>query len=100
MLLAVDIGNTGITLGIFDGDTLGPRWRLASDSERTVDEYGILLSQLMERAGKASGRVDSIAIASVVPPLTGIFERACREYLGASGSCMATGRTPLSYLHP
>jgi len=82
MLLAVDIGNTGITLGLFDGDTLGPCWRLASDSDRTVDEYGILLSQLMERAGKLSGRVESIAIASVVPPLTGIIDRACRDYLG------------------
>jgi type III pantothenate kinase len=82
MLLAVDIGNTGITLGIFDGDTLGPCWRLASDSERTVDEYGILLSQLLERAGKPSRRVESIAIASVVPPLTGIIDRACCDYLG------------------
>jgi type III pantothenate kinase len=81
MLLAVDIGNTGITLGLFSGDTLGPRWRLASDSERTVDEYGILLAQLLEQAGGQSGRVDHIAIASVVPPLTGIFDRACREYL-------------------
>ncbi len=82
MLLAVDIGNTGITMGIFDGDTLDSCWRLASDSERTVDEYGILISQLLEREGKGSDRVDRIAIASVVPPLTGIFDRACRDYLG------------------
>ncbi|MBN2243238.1 MAG: type III pantothenate kinase [Acidobacteria bacterium] len=82
MLLAVDIGNTGITLGVFDGDTIGSCWRLASDSERTVDEYGILLCQLLERAGISSGRVDHVAIASVVPPITGIFDRACRNYLG------------------
>ena len=49
MLLAIDIGNTGISLGLFSGETLGPRWRLASVSERTVDEYGILLVQLLER---------------------------------------------------
>ncbi|MEJ2111031.1 MAG: type III pantothenate kinase [Acidobacteriota bacterium] len=83
MLLAVDIGNTGISLGLFDGDTLGPRWRLASDSERTVDEYGILLTQLLEGPGIKSGRVGHIAMASVVPPLTGILDRACREYLKA-----------------
>ncbi|MBN2317528.1 MAG: type III pantothenate kinase [Acidobacteria bacterium] len=82
MLLAVDIGNTGITLGIFDGDDLGSCWRLASDSDRTVDEYGILLSQLLERGNKPLDRVDNIAIASVVPPITGIFDRACRDYLG------------------
>jgi type III pantothenate kinase len=82
MLLAVDIGNTGITLGLFSGENLGPRWRLASDSERTVDEYGILLVQLLERAGGKPVHVDHVAIASVVPPVTGIFDRACRDYIG------------------
>jgi len=82
MLLAVDIGNTGITLGLFAGENLGPRWRLASDSERTADEYGILLIQLLERAGGKPVHVDHVAIASVVPPVTGIFDRACRDYLG------------------
>lgn len=82
MLLAVDIGNTGITVGLFDGDTLGPHWRLASDSERTVDEYGILFVQLLEGIENKGGPVEHIAIASVVPPLTGIIDRVCRDYLG------------------
>lgn len=82
MLLAVDIGNTGITLGLFPGDELGPRWRLASDSERTVDEYGILLVQLLERAGDKPVQVDHVAIASVVPSLTSVFDRTCQDYLG------------------
>ncbi len=83
MLLAVDVGNTSIVLGLFKADTLGPRWRLASDSERTADEYGILLRQLLEGAGVKPGRVKDIAIASVVPPLTGIIDQACRNYLDA-----------------
>lgn len=83
MLLAVDIGNTSITLGLYKADKLDAHWRLASDSERTFDEYGILLLQLLERAGAASNEVKDIAIASVVPPLTGTFENACREYLSA-----------------
>jgi type III pantothenate kinase len=83
MLLAIDIGNTSITLGLYKSEKLGSRWRLASDNERTPDEYGILLVQLLERAGVQSGRVRQIAIASVVPPLTGTFERACRDYLNA-----------------
>jgi len=82
MLLVVDIGNTSITVGLYKADRLGPRWRLASDNERTPDEYGILLVQLLERAEVGPGQVSDIAIASVVPPLTGTFERACREYLG------------------
>jgi type III pantothenate kinase len=84
MLLAVDIGNTSITLGLFRADKLDAHWRLASNSERTPDEYGILLVQLLERAGAHSGEIQNIAIASVVPPLTGTLESACRDYLGAS----------------
>lgn len=81
MLLVVDIGNTSITLGLYKTEELGPRWRLASDNERTADEYGILLVQLLDGAGVRAGDVRRIAIASVVPPLTGIFDRACRDYL-------------------
>jgi type III pantothenate kinase len=84
MLLAVDIGNTSVTLGLFIGGKLGPRWRLASDSERTPDEYGILVVQLLERNGVEAREVKNIAIASVVPPLTGVFEQACRGYLDAA----------------
>ncbi len=83
MLLAVDIGNTSIMLGLFTADKLGPRWRLASDNERTADEYGILLTQLLDGTGVRPREVKDIAIASVVPPLTGIFDQACRNYLNA-----------------
>ena len=83
MLLAVDIGNTSITIGLYKTEKLGPRWRLASDSERTSDEYGILLIQLLERAGIQPEEVREIAVASVVPPLTGTIEQACRDYLNA-----------------
>jgi type III pantothenate kinase len=103
MLLAVDIGNTSITLGLYDGDKLGPRWRLASDNERTADEYGILLVQLLERAGVKSGEVREIAIACVVPPLTGTFEHACRDYLNTVPLIVDAGtRTgiPLRYEDP
>ena len=103
MLLAVDIGNTSITLGLFKSKKLGPCWRLASNNERTPDEYGILLVQLLERAGVKSDAVRDIAIACVVPPLTGIFERACRDYLGAAPLMVNAGtRTgiPLRYEDP
>ena len=103
MLLAIDIGNTSITMGLFASEKLGPRWRLASDNERTSDEYGILLIQLLERAGVKAGESCEVAIASVVPPLTGIVERACRDYLNAIPLIVDAGtRTgiPLRYEDP
>jgi len=81
MLLAIDIGNTNITLGIYNGNTLGPRWRLAIGHERTADEFGLILLGLFRRADVSASSVDSAAIASVVPPLTGTFVEACRRYL-------------------
>jgi type III pantothenate kinase len=84
MLLAADIGNTSITLGLYKTERLGPRWRLASDNERTSDEYGILLIQLLEGAGVRSGEIHGIAVVSSVPPLTGTFEQACKNYLNVA----------------
>jgi type III pantothenate kinase len=82
MLLAVDIGNTNITVGLYNGDTLGPRWRLATDHERMPDEYGITLIQLFRHAGADPSDVHGAVLASVVPPLTGTFQQVCRSYLG------------------
>ncbi len=82
MLLAIDIGNTNITFGLYEGDTLGPRWRIRTIHEKMADEYGILMDQLFHHRGYRPEQVSGIAIASVVPPLTPVFEQACREYVG------------------
>jgi type III pantothenate kinase len=103
MFLAIDIGNTSISLGLYDSEKLGPRWRLASDSQRTSDEYGILLLQLLDLAGAEVDQVRDIAMASVVPPLTGTMEQACRDYLHAAPLIVDAGtRTgvPLRYEDP
>jgi len=106
MLLAIDIGNTGITLGLFKGDKLGPHWRLSSNNERTSDEYGILITQLLERAGLSPGKdggIRGIAIASVAPALTGVLARACQDYLHVNPLVVDAGaRTgiPLRYEDP
>jgi type III pantothenate kinase len=91
--LAIDIGNTNITLGVYEGATLGPRWRLATDHQRTSDEYGLTLIQLIEHAGLKSGGIESVAMASVVPPLTGVFEHACEAYLNCK-AWVIDGDTP------
>jgi type III pantothenate kinase len=91
MLLAIDIGNTNIALGLYEGDRLGPRWRLATEQGRMPDEYGIMLIQLLRHAGVAPGDVHAIILASVVPPLTGTMEQACRNYLGHTPLVMDIG---------
>lgn len=74
MLLAIDIGNTNIVCGLFEGEALKGHWRIATDSSKTSDEYGLLLSELLHAAGIAPGQVTGIILSSVVPSLTPIFE--------------------------
>ena len=82
MLFTIDIGNTNITFGLYEGENLGPRWRIRTIHDKMPDEYGILLDQLFRHRGCRPEQVSGVAIASVVPPLTPIFEQVCRDYLG------------------
>jgi type III pantothenate kinase len=82
MLLAIDVGNTNIVLGIFDGDRLSKSWRLLTVRERTADEIGIFVTQLFERSSIATDRIEGIILASVVPPLTRTMEEMCIQYFG------------------
>jgi type III pantothenate kinase len=81
MLLTIDIGNTNITIGCYEGDTLGNRWRLATDHERMADEYGIQLSSLLQHSEINIHQISAICMASVVPTLTGRIKQACNQYL-------------------
>jgi type III pantothenate kinase len=74
MLLALDIGNTTIAVGLFDNRTLAYHWKIGSDRERTCDEYGVILLDLFKFAGLESSAVSGAIISSVVPPLTPIFQ--------------------------
>ena len=82
MLLAIDVGNTNITLGLYRGEERLGAWRLATVHNRMPDEYGLQLLGLLSHAGHTVAEVNGCALASVVPPLTGTFVQACREYLG------------------
>ena len=94
MLLAIDIGNTNITVGVYRGDRLGPRWRFAADHEKTPDEYGTLVSGLLRRAGVPAEDIDAIVMASVVPPLKRAFMEACSRHLRCTPKVVdATSKT-------
>jgi len=82
MLLTIDIGNTNITLGLYEGEALHSAWRLATEHERMPDEYGLQLLGLLEHAGAGPGDLTGAVLASVVPPLTSTFLQASEKYLG------------------
>lgn len=82
MLLAVDIGNTNITLGLFEGETLRVTARLATEHKKTADQYAVEIRDVMDLHGWDFGKIDSCMISSVVPDvgnavLKGV-ERLCR----------------------
>lgn len=81
MFLAIDIGNTNITLGLYEGETLKTAFRLATVHERMPDEYGLQMLGLLRHASCEPDEIHAIALASVVPPLTGRFIQACEDYL-------------------
>jgi type III pantothenate kinase len=91
MLLTIDIGNTNLTLGLYEGEQLGAHWRLATDNNRMPDEYGLQFLGLLQNAGKTLKDIHGISLASVVPPLTGRVIQACREYLKQEPLVVDTG---------
>lgn len=84
MLLALDIGNTNIVAGVFEGEGLKAHWRLSSDAGRTSDEYGLALLGLLVAAGIEKKDIHGAIIASVVPSLTGALTGAVFDYLGCT----------------
>jgi type III pantothenate kinase len=82
MLLAIDVGNTNIVLGVFDKTTLVQSWRLQTLRERTEDELGLLVDGLFAHSRIERSKVKGIVIASVVPPLTGTTCAMVSRYFG------------------
>ena len=103
MLLVVDIGNSNVVLGIFDGHVLKSHWRVATDVRTTSDEYGLLLVNLFSTAGVLADRISGAIMSSVVPALTGTFEALIEERFHQHPLLVTaetdTGLT-LRYTHP
>jgi type III pantothenate kinase len=103
MLLAFDVGNTTIAVGLFRGRKLVKSWKIKTDSDRTSDEYGAILLNLMQVAGLAPGKVTGAIISSVVPPLTSVIEDVCRAYFATTASVVGPGLKtgmPILYENP
>ena len=83
MLLAIDVGNTEITLGVFNGAELAKHWRVATVADRTADELALLLTGLLAYEDlDLDGSVTGVAISSVVPRLTQSFREMVVRYCG------------------
>ena len=101
MLLALDIGNTNITVGVFDGHSLEATARIATDASRMSDEYGLMISQLLPVRGVSPEDIDAAAMCSVVPPLTRTFVDLCEDYFNVSPLVVGSGtKTGIRDHHP
>lgn len=91
MLLAIDIGNTETTMGVFEGDKLKATWHIATVTNRTTDELAPLLVGLLGNKGLQSSDIKDVSLCSVVPPLTATFEEVFRRYFRISPMVVASG---------
>ncbi len=98
MFLAIDVGNTQTVLGVYDGKALRHHWRLQTDRDRTADEYGVIVRNLL--AGVANPEIAGIAVANVVPPMNHVIDVLCRNYLGVTPLVVGPGiRTGMPILY-
>jgi type III pantothenate kinase len=81
MLLAIDIGNTNIVVGCFDGERIVAELRFKTDPGRTVDEYAVLFFDMLDRRLAKGYRFSSCIISSVVPPVTPDIVRMVEDHL-------------------
>ena len=82
MLLTIDVGNTNTVLGVFRGEELVANWRLTTARNQTVDEYGVLATNLFSLAGLDRGAINGVIISSVVPPVNWTLGELSRVYFG------------------
>ena len=91
MLLAIDIGNTNINMGVFDNEHLVATWRLATDTQKLPDEYALLIRSLLPLKGIDTDDIQSISMCSVVPPLTQIFQDLSESFFNIPILVVGTG---------
>jgi type III pantothenate kinase len=91
MLLTIDIGNTNVTMGAFDGAKLVASWRTATLTRRQSDEYAFQIQGLLPMKGVSPGGITDVALCSVVPPLSGVFEEVVRSVFGVRPLIVGAG---------
>ncbi|GAC42477.1 type III pantothenate kinase [Paenibacillus popilliae] len=81
MILVIDIGNTNIVLGVYEGDRLLDNWRLSTSRQSTTDEYGVMIYNLFTMTKLSVKDIEGVILSSVVPPIMNTMEMLCKKYL-------------------
>ena len=91
MLLTIDVGNTNVVLGVFDGENLVKSWRMATDNKRSADEYGVIIDQMFHHEGIDASDIEDAIISTVVPSLLFTLQHMCLKYFDITPLVVATG---------
>ncbi len=91
MLLAIDVGNTSIKLGIFENKELRVTWHMASSVSRLPDEYAAIFLSLLQHEGLKPSDIDAACMCAVVPPLSAIFEEVLQRYFNVKPLIVGAG---------
>jgi len=104
MLLCIDVGNTQMVIGLFDGHTLADHWRIATVAERTSDELALMMAQFLGFHGFAfDEHITGVAVCCGVPRVTGELREMTERYFGFPALVLEPGvRTgmPILYDNP
>lgn len=80
MIVVMDVGNTNIAFGVYEGKKLLNHWRMATDREKTSDEFGMFFMNIFNHEKLDVGKVEAVLLASVVPPIMYSLEHAIKKY--------------------
>ncbi|MCT8136389.1 type III pantothenate kinase [Anaerobacillus sp. CMMVII] len=91
MIFVLDVGNTNIVLGVYDGEVLKYHWRIGTNRQKTEDEYGMMVKQLFANEELQFRDIDGIIISSVVPPIMYALEQMCKKYFSITPMVIGPG---------
>lgn len=91
MLLAIDVGNTNVVLGVYRDSKLLESWRLATDNRRSADEYGTIIDMMLRHDGFDPAEIKDVIVSSVVPSLLFTLEHMCLKFYGKNPIVIETG---------
>ncbi|CAH8767915.1 type III pantothenate kinase [Paenibacillus dendritiformis] len=91
MILVIDIGNTNIVLGVYEGDKLLHNWRLSTSRQSTTDEYGVMIYNLFTMTKLSVKDIEGVILSSVVPPIMHTMEMLCKKYLNKAPLIVGPG---------
>jgi type III pantothenate kinase len=91
LLLAIDVGNTSVAMGVYDGAHLAATYRIATDRDNLPDEYAMLLLGLLRSREIDTTRIHAAILSSTVPPLVNTFRQVCRDYFAVEALVVGPG---------